>query len=129
MATAIPRKLAGPRRGCPFHLTPRDFRGALARCASAFAETSTKVTLGSALSLNGTELKAGQYKVRWEEHSPEVKVTFSQGKKEIATAQGKIVDRGVQYRRNMVLDERKPDGSRMVVEIQLAGTNKAIVFR
>lgn len=97
--------------------------------ASAFAETSTKVTLGSAVSLSGTELKAGHYKVSWEEHNPEMTVTFSQGKKEVATAQGKIVDRGVQYRRNMVLDERNPDGSRRVVEIQLAGTSQAIVFR
>jgi uncharacterized protein YlzI (FlbEa/FlbD family) len=96
---------------------------------SAFAETSTKMTLLSTLSVNGTELKAGQYKVSWEEHSPDVTVTFSRGKKEVATAHGKIMDRGVKYRRNMVVYEGSSDGPRTLVEIQLGGTSHAIVFK
>lgn len=95
---------------------------------SAFAENSTTFALTSPVSLNGTKLKAGRYKVIWEQHSPGATVTFFEGKRVVASAQGKIVDRGVKYRRNMVLDQANPDGSRVITEIRIGGTTQAIVF-
>jgi len=95
---------------------------------SAFAENSTSVALSSSVSLNGTLIKAGRYSLTWEQHSPDATVTFSDGKKAVATARGRIVDRGIKYRRNMVVDNRNPDGSRVIVEIRLGGTTQAIVF-
>ncbi len=97
---------------------------------SALAKDSRTLNVPYAASLNGTPIAPGSYKLSWEAHSPDVTVTFATGKGNnvIATAQGKIVDRGVRYQNNSVVYETKSDGSRAILEIRLAGMTQALVF-
>ena len=59
---------------------------------SAFASNKGTLTLQEAVQVNGTQLPAGEYQVRWEGTGANVEVSFLQGKKEVAKASGKLVD-------------------------------------
>jgi hypothetical protein len=96
--------------------------------ASAFAKGSRTINLRYAVSLSGTQIKPGEYQLSWQEPGPQTTVTLAKGKNVVATAQGKLEERGVRYERNMVVLGIKPDGSHTLSEFRLAGTNKAIVF-
>ena len=74
----------------------------LAKCAvlglavllatSAFASNKGTLTLQEATQVNGTQLPAGQYQVRWDGTGSNVEVSFLQGKKEVAKASGKVIE-------------------------------------
>lgn len=59
---------------------------------SAFASNKGTLTLQEAVQVNGTQLPAGEYQVRWEGTGSNVEVSFLKGKKEVAKASGKLVD-------------------------------------
>jgi hypothetical protein len=73
-------------------------------------------------------MASGVYDVSWVSHSPEATVTFTKGKKVIATAQGKWIDRSVTYTRNSVMYTTNPDGSHAINEIRFAGMKQVLVF-
>ena len=101
----------------------------LALTATAFAATgSANIKLSSAAQLNGKSLAAGEYKVKWESHSPEADVTFLQGKKTVATAHAKLVDRDQAPRENAVVTRANSDGSESIVEIRFEGKKSVLVF-
>lgn len=94
----------------------------------AKAKDSRDVVLFHDASLAGTHLASGRYHVNWETHSPEATVTFQQGKKVLATADGKVADRGKKYGSNEVVYTENPNGSRVIQEIRFAGSSEVIVF-
>ena len=55
-------------------------------------------------------------------------MTLSKGKNVVVTAQGRLKERKVKYDRNMVVLGTTPDGSQIISEFRLAGTNKASAF-
>lgn len=96
--------------------------------SSALAKGSRTINVPYAASLSGTQIEAGQYQLSWEERSPQATVTMAKGKNVMATVQGKIEQRSAKYERNMVVFATRADGSYIISEFRLAGTNKAIVF-
>jgi hypothetical protein len=78
------------------------------------------------------KLAAGHYEVSWQQHSPELTVTVTQGKGKkasvVATVQGRMENRDTKYERNMVVYAAQPDGSQTVSELRIGGTSTAIVF-
>lgn len=94
------------------------------------AKNSHTLSVNRAALLGGTQLQPGSYQVSWEEHSPDLSVTFSSGKKgdALVTAHARLVDRGVKYDRNSILYDENPPGTVTITEIRLAGMNQAIVF-
>jgi len=90
--------------------------------------------------LGGVQLAAGQYKVSWETHRPKVAgqfqgnhtaditVTFTEGKKVIATAQGKLVAREADYNRDAVIYRTNPDGSLTITKLRFKNMKQVIVF-
>ena len=103
----------------------------LVTSASALARHSSHsgiVNFPYAASLNGTQLSAGQYKISWQQHSPEATVIVRKGRTVLATAQAKWVDRDVLYRSNAIMYNVNADGSRKVLEIRFAGLKGALVF-
>jgi hypothetical protein len=95
---------------------------------TVFAKNRRTLNLPYPGSVNGTPIAAGVYDVGWVSHSPEATVTFNKGKKVIATAQGKWVDRSVKYNRDSVMYATNPDGSRAIAEIRFAGMTQVLVF-
>jgi hypothetical protein len=47
--------------------------------------------LDQSVTVSGTQLAPGQYKLTWEGNGPDVTVSFAEGKKTIATAHAKLV--------------------------------------
>ena len=101
----------------------------LALTATAFAASgSGTLSLSSAAQLNGKTLAAGEYKVKWESHSPEADVTFLQGKTEVATAHAKLVDRDQASPENAVVTRDNGDGPATIVEIRFRGKKSVLLF-
>jgi hypothetical protein len=65
---------------------------ALLLACTAFAASKQTMTIEHSVKVNGTELKAGDYKVEWEGTGPEVEVSFVQGKRVVAKAPAHLVD-------------------------------------
>jgi hypothetical protein len=100
----------------------------LATGLPAIAKNQQRVKLFNEESLGATTLSEGEYLVKWQTHSPEATVTFVMNKKVVAELKGRIVEHEKKVDRNMVVDGPGPDGTRVLMEIWLAGTNKSIVF-
>jgi hypothetical protein len=96
--------------------------------SSLYAKDSQKMTLWSPAMLGSTKFDTGSYKVTWQAGAPDPTVTFKQGKKVVATAQGKVVKRDVAYDRDAVVYTQSPDGSRSIQEIRFAGSDQVLVF-
>lgn len=83
--------------------------------------------LSEATQLNGKQMPAGTYQVRWEGSGPAVQVSVLRGKKVIASAPAKVErvtstpDRGA-----AVIDTA--GGGRTLVEARFAGKNYKLVF-
>jgi len=95
---------------------------------SAFALGSRTFHVSVPVSLNGTQMAAGDYEVSWQTHSPEATVTFTKGRKVIATAPGRLVERDVKYDHDMMVYEANADGSYTISELRFAGKRQVIVF-
>ena len=65
---------------------------ALVLASSAFASTKGNLQLTSAVTVNGTQLKAGEYKVQWEGSGPDVEVSILQGKNVVAKLPAHVVE-------------------------------------
>src|SRR5258708_36270601 len=65
---------------------------ALLLASSAFAATKASLQLSNPVLVNGTTLKAGDYKVKWEGSGPSVELSIMQGKKTLAKVPAHIVD-------------------------------------
>jgi hypothetical protein len=65
---------------------------ALMLASSAFALSKGSLQLSNAVTLNGTTLKPGEYKVQWEGSGPNVEVSILQGKNVVATTTAHVVD-------------------------------------
>ena len=65
---------------------------ALVLASSAFASTKGNLQLTSAVMVNGTQLKAGEYKVQWEGNGPEVEISILQGKNVVAKLPAHVVE-------------------------------------
>ncbi|PYQ43327.1 MAG: hypothetical protein DMG99_06830, partial [Acidobacteria bacterium] len=64
---------------------------ALLLASSAFAATKGEMTLLNPATVNGTNLKAGDYKLQWDGTGTDVQVTILQGKNVIAKVPAKVV--------------------------------------
>jgi hypothetical protein len=65
---------------------------ALLLACSAFAGTKANLQLSNPVTLNGTTLKPGDYKVQWEGNGPNVEVNILQGENVVAKAPAHVVE-------------------------------------
>ncbi len=89
----------------------------------AFAATKGSVTLQRDLTLNGSKLAAGNYKVIVDTTGATAKVTFQQGKKVVATADGKFVEAKEPHQYSAVVTTGDT-----VQEVRLANMKGSVVF-
>jgi hypothetical protein len=84
---------------------------ALMLASSAFAASKANLTLNNPTSINGTQLKAGDYKLEWDGSGPNVEVSIVQGKKVLTKVPAKIVDLSKAPSSNAALLKQNSDGS------------------
>ena len=65
---------------------------ALLLASSAFAATKASLNLQHPTTVNGTKLKAGDYKLEWDGSGPNVEVSIIQGKNVLTKVPAKVVD-------------------------------------
>ncbi|HEY4765399.1 MAG TPA: hypothetical protein VIH75_17120 [Candidatus Sulfotelmatobacter sp.] len=65
---------------------------ALLLASSAFAATKASLSLQQPTTVNGTKLKAGDYKLQWDGSGPNVEVSIIQGKNVLTKVPAKVVD-------------------------------------
>jgi len=95
---------------------------------SALAGSARRVSFPFPGVLNGKSIPMGHYAVRWESHSPTATVTLLGKKAILATASANWEERGGKFSRNAVVYDTQADGTRVILEIRLAGLSQALVF-
>ena len=96
--------------------------------AAANAKDSRNVVLGHDATVAGSHLASGEYNIQWETHSPAATVSFLRKGKVVATAEGKVVDRGTRYPASSVVYTITANGGRAIQEIRFQGLSEVIVF-
>jgi hypothetical protein len=119
----------------------------LATGIPASAANSRNVTLSHDVVVNGVTLRAGQYTIRWQTHSPEATIEFVRHNEVVAGTEGRIEVRKGSYQCNVrfnalselekctnghdqdaVVYNTSADGAMSLVEIRFAYSNKVLVF-
>jgi hypothetical protein len=119
----------------------------LAAGIPALAKDSRTVTFAHDVVVNGTSLPAGQYSIRWENHSSGTTIEFVQHHKVVFTTEAGFEERSKGYERNMAVNatgslegttnaydrdavvyNTASDGTVSLVEIHFADSNKRLVF-
>lgn len=94
--------------------------------SSAFAASKGTLTLLNPASVNGTELKAGDYRLEWDGSGPNVELSILQGKKVVAKVPAKVVDLSTPAQNNAAVLERKDNGSATLSGARFAGKKFAL---
>jgi hypothetical protein len=99
---------------------------ALLLASSAFAASKATLTLINPASVNGTQLKAGDYKLEWDGSGPNVELSILQGKKVLAKVPAKVVDLSVPAQNNAAVLQKKDDGTATLAGARFAGKKFAL---
>jgi len=94
---------------------------ALLLASSAFAAKKASLTLTHPATVNGTTLKAGDYKVEWDGAGPNVEVSIKQGKTVVAKVPAKIVQLNSTSKNDATLMKSNADGTSTLAGIRLEG--------
>jgi hypothetical protein len=95
--------------------------------SSAFASNKGSLQVREAFEVNGQQLAAGEYQLRWDGTGSNVEVSFMQGKKEVAKASAKVVEleKSSSYD-SAVLDHS--DGKAVISQVRFAGKKYALAL-
>lgn len=99
---------------------------ALLLASSAFAVTKAHLELQSPTSVNGAQLKAGDYKLQWDGAGPEVQVSIMKGKKVLATVPAKVVELKTPAQSNSAIISNNTDGTSSLAGVRFAGKTTAL---
>src|SRR5579864_1106671 len=99
---------------------------ALTLASSAFAASKANLTLNNPTSINGTSLKAGEYKLQWDGTGPNVEVSIMQGKKVVAKVPAKVVDLNQSSASNAALLKQNSDGTTTLAGVRFQGKKYAL---
>lgn len=98
---------------------------ALTLASSAFA-AKANLTLNNPTSINGTKLKAGDYKLEWDGSGPNVEVSILQGKKVITKVAAKVVDLNQSSANDAALLKQNSDGTTTLAGARFQGKKFAL---
>jgi hypothetical protein len=98
------------------------FGSSLLLSASAFAGPGKKsLRFDTAVSVEGKQLAAGEYKVEWTGSGPDVKLNILKGKETVASVDAHIVSVPVSYKQDGYSASSAKDGTPAVKEIFFSG--------
>ncbi|HLK32331.1 MAG TPA: hypothetical protein VKT29_04530 [Terriglobales bacterium] len=97
-------------------------------CSAAMAGNKpASMDLAVAAQVNGKQLPAGTYQLKWEGNGPAVEVQVLKGKQVVATAPAKLETIPVKTSQNATVVDTD-NGARNLVEARFAGKNYKLVF-
>jgi uncharacterized surface anchored protein len=98
----------------------------LTLASSAFAVSKANLTLNNPTNLNGTKLKAGDYKLEWDGSGPNVEVSIMQGKKVVTKVTAKVIDLNQASVNDAALLKQNSDGSTTLSGARFQGKKFAL---
>ena len=99
---------------------------ALLLASSAFAATKANLQLHNTTTVNGTKLKAGDYKLEWDGTGPNVEVSILDGKKVVAKVPAHVVDLPAPASTTAALTTTKADGTIALEGVRFGGKKFAL---
>jgi hypothetical protein len=93
---------------------------------SAFAANKTTLQVQDPLTVSGTKLKPGDYKVEWEGSGPSVELSILKGKNVIAKVPAHVVELPDASPSDAAVVKKNDDGSRSLSEIRMSGKKYAL---
>jgi hypothetical protein len=99
---------------------------ALLLATSAFAATKASLNLQSSVTINGTTLKPGDYKLEWDGSGANVEVSIMQGKTLLAKLPAKVVDLNSPSPNNAAVIQKNDDGTASLVGARFEGKKFAL---
>ena len=94
---------------------------ALLLASSAFAGTKASLQLNNPVLVNGTTLKAGDYKVQWEGSGPNVELSIMQGKNVLAKVPAHVVDLPAAAANDAAVTHRNDSGPNSLTALRFQG--------
>jgi hypothetical protein len=95
---------------------------------SAFASNKGSLTVPDAFTVNGKQLAAGEYTVKWEGSGPNVELSIEQRGKVVASAPAHLVDLNKSADTSSAIVRTNSDGSRALSEIRFGGKKYALAI-
>jgi hypothetical protein len=99
---------------------------ALLLATSAFAANKGSLQVQESVTVNGTKLAAGDYKVQWDGNGPSVELSIMQGKKLIAKVPAHVVDLSQPSQNDAAVVKNSSDGSKELSEVRFSGKRFAL---
>jgi len=94
--------------------------------SSAFAATKGSLSLLTAVTVNGTTLKPGDYKLEWDGSGPDVEVSVMKGKNVVAKVPAKLVDLNSPAQNNAAVVKNNDDGTATLEGARFEGKKYAL---
>ncbi len=94
---------------------------ALLLATSAFAANKGTLSVQEPLTVNGTRLAPGDYKVQWDGNGPSVELSITQGKKVVAKVPAHMVNLESPSQNDAAVVKNNGDGTKSLSEVRLSG--------
>jgi hypothetical protein len=94
--------------------------------SSAFAASKANLNLQNPTTINGTKLKAGEYRLEWDGTGPNVEVSIRQGKNVLAKVPAKIVDLNTAASNDAAVVKMNGDGTSTLAGARFQGKKYAL---
>ena len=94
---------------------------ALLMASSAFASSKANLELINPVTVNGTTLKPGDYKVQWEGTGPNVELSILKGKEVVAKVPAHVVELQTPSSNDAAVTRQNPGGPNSLAGIRFQG--------
>ena len=101
---------------------------ALLLATSAFAANKGSFQVSDPVTVNGKQIGAGDYTVKWEGNGPNVELNILHGKNVVATVPARMVDLDQSPSRDSAVTVLGPDGHKALNEIRFSGKKYALAI-
>ena len=99
---------------------------ALLLASSAFAATKASLQLSNPVTVNGTKLKPGDYKLQWEGSGPNVELSIMQGSKVLAKVPAHVVTLEAPAGNDAAVTRKNDSGPNSLAGIRFQGKKFAL---
>ena len=101
---------------------------ALLLATSAFAANKGSLQVSDPVTVNGKQIGAGEYTVKWDGNGPNVELNILRGKSVIATVPARMVDLDRTPTRDSAVTVLNSDGQKSLNEIRFSGKKYALAI-
>jgi hypothetical protein len=101
---------------------------ALLLATSAFAANKGSLQVSDPVTVNGKQIGAGEYTVKWDGNGPNVELNILRGKNVVATVPARMVDLDRIPSRDSAVTVLNSDGQKSLNEIRFSGKKYALAI-